>query len=274
MTNPSPSLILGNQSRPLLTGLDQAGVDLGSEVIAAHKTQREALTFVGPYQAAAAAALAGLRAPGANFAKQSAALVKATAELQAAQLANATVQSAAEESLLGAINARLGEYADQLVEMFSAIVAEHRLNDVSGYLPDFTVDGMHLDILSLSGTQAEAVLAWKQASEQLHGVWAGYVRLARFVGFELGPVGDSLWANRLTAVCLGAVTSGQSMTAGQVFVAADANVEQTRQIRALLPFIAAPIAGFELTLVPVDEADSRLRQFGHVTAPGSISVGV
>lgn len=266
--------ILGNQSRPLLTGLAQAGVDLGAEVTAAQKTQREALTFVMPYQNAASAALEALRAPGGSFEKQSAALVKATAEFQAAQLANATVQDAAEQALLGAINARLGDYDAQLVSAFSAIVAEHRLNDFAGYLPDFTVDGMKLDVLSLSGSQAEAVLAWKQASAQLHGVWAGYVRLARFVGFELGPIGDSLWTNRLTAVCLGANTSAQSMAAAQVFTAADANVEMTRQIRTLLPFVASAIAGFPLQLVPVDEADSRLRQFGSVTAPGAIPVGV
>jgi hypothetical protein len=270
MTTP----ILGNQSRPLLTGLAQAGVDLGTEVTAAQKVQREALTFVMPYQNAASAALEALRAPGGSFEKQSAALVKATAELSAAQLANGAVQSAAEDGLLHALNASMGDYDAQLVEMFGAIVDEHKLNELAPWLPDFDTDGMTLSMLELSGSQAEAILAWRQASGSLHGVWQAYTRIATFRGYSLGPVSDSLWSNRLTACTLGAVTAAQSMAAAQVFAAWDAGVEQTRQIRALLPFIAAPIAGFDLTLVPVDEADSRLRQFGHVTAPGSLSVGV
>ena len=229
--------ILGNQSRPLLTGLSQAGVDLGSEVVAAQKTQREALAFLHPYQSSAAAALEALRAPGGNFAKQSAALVTATADLQAAQLANATVQDAAEQALLGAITARLGDYDAQLVSAFSAIVDEHKLNELALWLPDFNTDGMTLSMLELSGSQAEAILAWRGASESLHGVWQAYQRLAKFQGFTLGPVGDSLWSNRLTACALGATTAAQSMTAAQVFAAWDAGVEMTRQIRPLLPFV-------------------------------------
>ena len=266
--------ILGNQSRPLLTGLAQAGVDLGAEVTAAQKAQRDALGFLAPYQTAAAAALEALRAPGGGFEKQSAALVKATAELQAAQFANAAVHSAAEDGLLHAINASMSAYDAQLMEMFGDVVAEHRLNDVAGYLPNFDTDGMTLSMLELSGSQADAILAWRGASERLHGIWQAYTRLATFRGFSLGPVSDSLWSNRLTACALGAVTAAQSMTAAQVFAAWDAGVEQTRQIRPLLPFIAAPIAGFELQLVPVDVADARLRAFGQVAAPGAIPVGV
>lgn len=272
MTNPSP--ILGNESRPLLAGLGQAGVALGSEVVAAQKAQREAFGFLLPYQQAAENALADLQAPGGNFAKQSTALVKATAELQAASAANGAVQSAAETNLLGAINANVGDYEAQLVQMFSAIVAQHRLNELAPALPDFSVDGFKLDVLSLTASQADAVLAWKRSAGQLHGVWEAYTRLAKFRGYTLGPVGDSLWSNRLTAACLGAVTAAHTMTVATVFAAWDAGVESSRQIRPLLPFVAAAISGFELQLVPVDEADARLRSFGQVQTPGGIPVGV
>jgi hypothetical protein len=269
MTNP-----LHNQSRPLITGLAQAGIDLGEDVLAARKAQQDALTFLAPYTAAANTAVAALRSS-TDFRKRSDALVKATANLQAAQASNPTVQTAAESNLLDAINASVGNYDGQLVSMFGSIVDEHRLNLLARSLPDFTVDGMKLDILSLNSTQAAAVLAWKAASERLQPIWAAYVRLSTFQGYTLGPVGmDSLWTNRLTAVCLGANTSAESMLAAQVFVAADANVEQSREIRPLLPFVASAIAGFDLQLRPTVEANDRLREFGAVQAPGSLPVGV
>jgi hypothetical protein len=268
MTSP-----LHNQSRPLLTGLAQAGVDLGDNVTAARKDQQDALNFVTPYAIAANNAAQALRSPEGDFKKRSTVLVKANAELQAAQLANQTVQATAESNLLDAINSQINSYDEQLIELFNSAVEEHKLNEVAPSLPDFTADGMKLDVLSLDVNQADAVLAWKSATLQLHQVWQGYVRLAAFQGFELGPVGmDSLWINRLTAVCLGANTSAEMIVAAQIFVAADSNVESSRQIRALLPFVASAISGFDLQLRPTSEATSMLRQLGEVRAPGAVTV--
>jgi hypothetical protein len=259
----------------LITGLAQAGVDLGDGVLAARKDQQEALNFLAPYTIAANNAVQELRSPGADFKKRSAALVKATAELQAAQAANAVVQETAESNLMDAINAKVYSYDEQLMEMFNGVVEEHRINAMAHALPDFTADGMVLNMLGLNATQAAAVLAWKAAAEKLQPIWAGYVRLAAYHGYELGPVGmDSLWVNRLTAVCLGANTSAETMAAAQVFVAADSNVEQSRQIRPLLPFVASAIAGFDLRLRPTSEADHLLHQLGQVTAPGALPIGV
>jgi hypothetical protein len=259
-----------------MSGLAQAGVDLGPDVLAARKAQQQAVTFLGPYLAAYRNATdALLAAAPSEFGKQSEALVKATANLQAAQAADTVVQDSAEAALNARITSRVNGYEGQLIAMFSEIVDEHQLDAVAPALPDFTVDGMKLGVLSLNDEQAAAVLAWKAAAGKLHGVWAGYVGLAKFQGFDLGPVGmDSLWTNRLTAVVLGANTSAQSLEAAQVFVASSENVEAAREIRALLPFIAAPIAGFPLQLRPVTEATQRLREFGSVTALGAVSVGV
>jgi hypothetical protein len=156
MTNP-----LFNQSRPLITGLAQAGIDLGEDVLAARKAQQDALTFLAPYTAAVNTAVADLRSA-TDFRKRSDSLVKATANLQAAQASNQTVQTAAESNLLDAINANVGNYDGQLVSMFDGIVDEHRLNLLARSLPDFTADGMQLGVLSLNSTQAAAVLAWKR----------------------------------------------------------------------------------------------------------------
>jgi hypothetical protein len=155
------------------------------------------------------------------------------------------------------------------------IVKDHQLNELAPYLPSFTADGFKLDVLSLSESQSEAVLAWKRAAGPLHAVWAGYERLAKYEGYDLGPVDlDSLWTNRFTAVVLGANNEAQSMTAAQVFVGASANVESARQIRQLIPFVASAIAGFPLQLRSLDEANARIRGFHTMHAPGAVPIGV
>jgi hypothetical protein len=269
MTSP-----LHNQSRPLLTGLSAAGIDLGSEVEAARKVQNEAQTVLARYEASyRSAADALLHAGPSDHRKATDTLIKATASLQAAQAANRVIIESAEHALNSALTKELPNYTDQLVTAFSGVVEEHRLNELAPYLPDFTVDGFKLDVMSLSANQTSAVLAWRAGSEHLHPIWDGYVRLAKYQGFDLGPVDlDSLYTNRFTSVVLGADTAAQSMAAAQVFAAASAGVEASKQIRQLIPFVASAIAGSDLQLRTPDEANAKLRGFNQVTAPGAVSV--
>jgi hypothetical protein len=267
---------LRSQSRPLIAGLSAAGVVLGDEVEAAIRAQADASTTLAPYQLAYQQAKdALLTCAGKDFGKRSQALIKVTAEYQAAVTAAPVITEAAEFALIQRLNERLDDYEHQLVTAFDKAVAAHDLNTVAPALPELTVDGFRLDVLSLSEESSYALLAWKRGASVLHRYWDGYVRIASYRGFTLGPSSvDSLWSNRLTSVALGATSANQTLSASTIFAAHAAGSENARQIRELLPFITSAVFGWELKLRPVQQADSILRSMNAVHAPGALPVGV
>jgi hypothetical protein len=261
---------INQQSRPLIAALATAGVDLGKELADARKAATDAQRFVSGYETRYSQAQAALfSAAPAKFTEAAEKLVKAGAELLAAQQVAPTVAAAAENAVIAVLGQHSDNYQAQLVKLFDSVVAEHRLNDLGRALPKLTADGLKLDVLQMNAEQAGAVLAWRAASDKLRSIWAGHVSLAKFNGVELGPVGiDSLHTNMLTAVSLGAVTARQAQAAAQVFVSADVGSDQARAIAPLLPFVVAPMFGFDLRLRSPADAAGIQREFQVTLAQG------
>lgn len=145
-----------------------------------------------------------------------------------------------------------------VVEKFNQCVADFRLNELAPNLPNFG-DPKSFNVLSMSQSQGHAVDQWREASVHLHALWSLYRRLVGERGDTiLGPAGvDDMSTNLLTACVLGNPGSMRvAMGAATAFASIAAGSDSVKAYGPFLPFVIAPVAGYELHLHTTRQANA------------------
>ncbi|KKB97829.1 hypothetical protein [Mycolicibacter arupensis] len=164
--------------------------------------------------------------------------------------ASAALADAVGRRLTSAVDRVIHQWENSVVELFNATVAEFDLNGVAGDLPDLS-DKFNNGVFDLGRAQGEAVQRWRDAAERLHPLWQIVKALVVWNG-EDDPedvTADAPSTGLLTACRFG--NPGSMSTAGTVatmLVGANLGTDAAKRWGPLMPFVLAPLNGYELHL--------------------------
>jgi len=171
--------------------------------------------------------------------------------------ADALIAEAVARRLQGRVYDAVSGWECEIVERFNQVVEDYRLNEVAADLPRFGDPGSY-NILSLGAAQGHAVDQWRTAAQtQLHPLWAGFTRLAKFNGRDIGPTNgaDSVADGLFTGCCLGDPgTFGGAEAAGTQLAKIADGVDSVRATAPLGPFLVPHLAGYSLRLHTINGA--------------------
>ncbi|OMC07548.1 hypothetical protein A5735_02630 [Mycolicibacter heraklionensis] len=164
--------------------------------------------------------------------------------------ASAALADAVGRRLTSAVDQVTHQWEKAAVELFNEVVAKFDLNGVAGDLPDLS-DRFNNSVLSFGQAEGAAVQAWKDAADRLHPIWDVYNAIAVWDGYDAPgyATSDAPSNGYLTACRLG--SPGSFHTAECVaaqLVGATTGTDASRLWGPLMPFILAPLNGYELRL--------------------------